>query len=308
MKLGARKLVERMRRREEEPPPPYSPLDPQAARRRTPSASGPRSPQPTPAYSPPVSNSGPASFNTLPIALVHRVLMLAADPVATPDAWEWDLETERVRRLHWLFLSLRAVNRRLYLVATSILRDRLLPTYTSLLQFPSSSPLPPPGTDSTDQPIFAARSREAAVLDRFVAMRLGEDLRRLESTLYEDSGEEDVLFSHLQPAARIEDLLIHLPRRLVAPPDEPVGEVRQALPLAHTHIAVTLSPLWAQLWFSYSPVNATNTRGARVGRSLVVEVRREKDPESMVRTFGQALEWLRTGQIGWGWSFRSSST
>ncbi|BEI93678.1 uncharacterized protein CcaverHIS019_0601370 [Cutaneotrichosporon cavernicola] len=236
--------------------------------------------------------------------------MLALDPSATPDAWAWDMEMEGVRRLHWLFRDLRAVDRRFYLIATSILRDRLLPTYTSLLQVPSSSPLPPPGTDSTNQPIFAARSREAAVLDRFVAMRLGEDLRRLESTLSEDSGEEEVLFSRLQPAARVEDLLLRLPRHLIAPPPvdgKCVGELRQALPLAHAHVAVTLSPLWAQLWLSYSPVNVPNTKGGRAGRSLVVEVRKEKNPENIVRAFGQALEWLHNGQIGWGWSFRSST-
>ncbi|BEI84735.1 hypothetical protein CcaverHIS002_0501360 [Cutaneotrichosporon cavernicola] len=219
--------------------------------------------------------------------------MLALDPSATPDAWAWDMEMEGVRRLHWLFRDLRAVDRRFYLIATSILRDRLLPTYTSLLQ-----------------PIFAARSREAAVLDRFVAMRLGEDLRRLESTLSEDSGEEEVLFSRLQPAARVEDLLLRLPRHLIAPPPvdgKCVGELRQALPLAHAHVAVTLSPLWAQLWLSYSPVNVPNTKGGRAGRSLVVEVRKEKNPENIVRAFGQALEWLHNGQIGWGWSFRSST-
>jgi hypothetical protein len=157
--------------------------------------------------------------------------------------------------------------------------------------------------------VFAARSREAAVLDRFVAMRLGEDLRRLESTLSEDSGEEDVLFSRLQPAARVEDLLLRLPAHLVTPPPadgQCTGELRQALPLPHAHVAVTLSPLWAQLWLSYSPVNAPNTRGGRAGRSLVVEVRREKNPEDMVRAFGQALEWMSKGRIGWGWSFRSS--
>ncbi|KLT38543.1 hypothetical protein CC85DRAFT_229953, partial [Cutaneotrichosporon oleaginosum] len=255
-----------------------------------------------PAYTPCTPRHGPASFSTLPVALVHRILMLALDPSATPDVWAWDLETERVRRLHWLFLDVRAVNRRLYLIATSILRDRLLPTYTARLHVHSSAPLRP-GADATGQPVFAARSREAAVLDRFVAMRLGEDLRRLESTLSEDSGEEEVLFARLQPAARVEDLLLHLPPHLITPPPADgrcLGELRQALPLPHAHVAVTLSPLWAQLWLSYSPVNVPNTRGGRAGRSLVVEVRREKSPEVMVKAFSQALEWLSRGRIAWG--------
>lgn len=199
-------------------------------------------------------------------------------------------------------------------VATSILRDRLLPTYTSLLQVPSSNPLPPPGqADATSYSVFASRTREAAVLDRFVAMRLGEDLRRAESALCEDSGEEEVLFSRLQPAARVEDLLLRLPRSLITPPDPcPACDSvapPQRLPLPHAHVAVTLSPLWAQLWLSYTPVNVVQARGGRgrAGRSLVVEVRRARTPEEMVKAFGAALEGVRVGSIGWGWSFRSST-
>lgn len=63
---------------------------------------------------------GRASLHTLPIALTHRVLMLALDPVATPDAWNWDVEMERVRRLHWLFRDFRAVDRRFFLSASSL--------------------------------------------------------------------------------------------------------------------------------------------------------------------------------------------
>jgi hypothetical protein len=43
--------------------------------------------------------------------------MLALDPAATRDAWAWDMEMERGRRLHWLFRDLRAVDRRFYLSA-----------------------------------------------------------------------------------------------------------------------------------------------------------------------------------------------
>lgn len=173
---------------------------------------------------------------------------------------------------------------------------------------PSSNPLPPAGSGhATSQSVFLQRSREAAVLDRFVAMRLGEDLRRAESELCEDSGEEEVLFSRLQPAARVEDLLLRLPATLITPPSARPVDLSQSLPLPHAHVAVTLSPLWAQLWLSYSPIIAPNTRGGRAGRSLVVEVRRAERPEDVVRAFGQALEWLRAGKIGWGWSFKSTT-
>jgi hypothetical protein len=46
--------------------------------------------------------------------------------------------------------------------------------------------------------VYAARSRETAVLDRFIALRVGEDLRRAESALCEDSGEQYTIFSVLQ--------------------------------------------------------------------------------------------------------------
>lgn len=86
-------------------------------------------------------------------------------------------------------------------VATSIVRARFLPIYQSQLPPGTSShPFPPVGNaeDVTAEPVFKRRSREAAVLDRFVAVRVGEDLRRAESELCEDSGHETEVFTRLQ--------------------------------------------------------------------------------------------------------------
>jgi hypothetical protein len=77
----------------------------------------------------------------------------------------------------------------------------MIPIYISLLPFGACSDPHPPGGDSehpTRRPVFSQRSRETAILDRFIAVRVGEDLRKAESSLCEDSGQQAVIFSSLQ--------------------------------------------------------------------------------------------------------------
>lgn len=140
-----------------------------------------------------------------------------------------------MRRVWALFRGLRGVDRRFYLgalsfptlsthsqawcnvtgegvlmwvaVATSILRTMFLPLYLpNVLPNLSSDPFPhtsiiTPDADENErssESVFARRGRETAVFDRFIAMRVGEDLRRTESELTEEGEGEGDIFTRLQ--------------------------------------------------------------------------------------------------------------
>ena len=77
----------------------------------------------------------------------------------------------------------------------------LLPRGTSTNPFPHDSDVANTASDTSsklDEPIFARRSRETGVFDRFIANRVGEDLRRVESELYEESEAEMDIIKRLQ--------------------------------------------------------------------------------------------------------------
>lgn len=121
------------------------------------------------------------------------------------------------------------------------------------------------------------------VLDRFVALRIGQDLRRAESDLTEDTGEERDIFHRLQPAARIEDMLLDLPGTLVRPtcPDMVLLE----FPLPHPLLKVKLTPGWAQVYMQ---------------KTMVVEVRRGRNVDETITNIRQGLEYVRGGVIALG--------
>jgi len=119
-------------------------------------------------------------------------------PNLHPAFHPWDRRQHHLGAISELARS-RSANP--HTAATSILRDRLIPTYLSLLPYGASSDPHPPGGDGEDPTrysVFAQRSRETAVLDRFIAVRVGEDLRKAESALCDDSGEQANIFSSLQ--------------------------------------------------------------------------------------------------------------
>jgi hypothetical protein len=78
-----------------------------------------------------------------------------------------------------------------------------LPLYTSLL-IPGTSTDPFPGDlvesdrELPSTSVYAGRSRETAVFDRFIALRVGEDLRRTESEFCEGGEGEKEIFTRLQ--------------------------------------------------------------------------------------------------------------
>lgn len=71
-----------------------------------------------------------------------------------------------------------------------------------------------------------------------------------------------------------------------------------SLPLAHTHLGVSISPGWAQLYLYATPIGISGQGRGR--RQLVVEVRRERTAEATVQRFWNALEALNRGRLAWG--------
>nr|KIR47611.1 hypothetical protein I312_03379 [Cryptococcus bacillisporus CA1280] len=276
------------------PPPPYTPLV----------LSGRTSTKP--------------SLANLPLHVVHRILILTLDQKATPSKFWSDPEEERVRRLWGMFRGLRGVNRVFWLgkFEVGLGRAHYLPFYLALVKplyssdpFPfesSSLSSPSLSIDPSDLGnIYAMRGRETAVLDKFVATRVGEELRRVESELSEGSEAERDIFGRLQPCARSEDLLSTLPQTLITPitllPSPPPPA--RALPLPQSLLSINLTPAWAQLYINAFPVSLTKIKG---GREMVLEVRRldrerrMRSLEETVRLIGEALEDMRRGLVEWG--------
>lgn len=204
-------------------------------------------------------------------------------------------------------------------VSTSILRSLYLPSYASYIKGGNTTaPIPevslPLEDGSVDTPVLEYRKRETAILDRYIAIKVGEELRKVESDLSEESGGLDELFHRhqvrpplsppvwladtLQPCARIEDLLLSLPSTLVSlriPP--PLTALRStSFPLPHSNIAITLTPSWVQATLHSKPIWQPGNRS----RELIVEVRRDTSLEECARRVGEGLEDVMRGYIAWG--------
>ncbi|EJD42951.1 hypothetical protein AURDEDRAFT_105023 [Auricularia subglabra TFB-10046 SS5] len=110
-----------------------------------------------------------------------------------------DPDFVRLRRtLLWLAMSLRAVNRAFYTACMHVLRSSYLPAYTQNVRFPyTSDPFP---SSSVEQ-------RETAVLDRWMLLKVREDVFADESELHLDLDAQRDVFDMLQPRARTEDLI-----------------------------------------------------------------------------------------------------
>ncbi|KAI9461898.1 hypothetical protein BJY52DRAFT_163713 [Lactarius psammicola] len=175
------------------PPPPYS--VPRTSQSRLPP--------------PPFTATSHAAL-TLPelpshvlLHIVHRTFPQA------PDKDYSKLERQR-KTLHWLATSLRLVNRTFYIACMHVLRSTYLPSYASLIRPPyTSDPFPLSATPSaagTSAPLH--HSRETAVLDLFIALKVHDDVWADETELH--LGQPEAfrdLFDLMQPRARLEDLL-----------------------------------------------------------------------------------------------------
>ncbi|WVQ72956.1 hypothetical protein IAR50_002518 [Cryptococcus sp. DSM 104548] len=265
---------------------------------------------PAPPYSQVSATPSAPSLTSLPVHLIHRILLLTLDQSATPSRFWSDTEEERVRRLWALYRGLRGVNRVFWIVATSILRALYLSHFFALVKPGySSDPFPYQSSHISDPSlkfdpcagggVYAARERETAVFDKFIAVRVGEELRKAESELSEGSEAEKDIFNRLQPAARIEDLLSALPSRFITPISilPSPGPPKRALPLPQALISIALTPNWAQIYINSQTVSLTKPGG---GKEMVLEVRRMATLEGTLGNIEKGLDDMRLGFVAWG--------
>ncbi|KAH7340627.1 hypothetical protein B0J17DRAFT_652119 [Rhizoctonia solani] len=142
-----------------------------------------------------------------------------------------DIPAERLRRrLYWVAMYLRLTSRALYIASMHLLRSTYLPLYIDLVKLPyTSDPFPlnapaaphyiPTPTTIPTSPLttitraFSAPSlqsvqRETAILDRFLVLKICDDVRSDETELH--LGSDDAfgdIFDLMQPRSRLEDLV-----------------------------------------------------------------------------------------------------
>ncbi|KAI0632710.1 hypothetical protein C8Q77DRAFT_1218210 [Trametes polyzona] len=183
------------------PPPPYVLPDPV-------------SPPPFPSQSRP-----PPTLVTLPPHLLLRMVYETFPPG----------QVQKQRKvLYWLTMSLRLVNRALYVACMHVLRSTYLPAYASLIRPPyTSDPFPLSLPDSPfasyassssplSSPLLPLQSmqRETRVLDLYIALKVREDVWADDTELHLEREESfKDLFDLMQPRARLEDLVRAYGRR-----------------------------------------------------------------------------------------------
>jgi hypothetical protein len=177
---------------------------------------------PPPAYCPP-SPSTPSNLSTLPphilLQILHRTFPQSS---RIPDQGTPELQR---KTLYWLSTSLRLVNRALYTACMHILRSTYLRAYQALLRLPySSDPFPtpsgPPAYETDGSPYHDRHhpipgesplqtiQRETLILDRFITLKVREDVFSDESSLHLEGDDKfRDLFNMAQPQARLEDLI-----------------------------------------------------------------------------------------------------
>jgi hypothetical protein len=170
------------------------------------------------------STSPSHNLSTLPPHILLQILHCTFPQSSRiPDQGTPELQR---KTLYWLSTSLRLVNHALYTACMHILRSTYLRAYQALLKPPySSDPFPissgPPAYDtessSSQPPQFQSVQeesplqtiqRETLVLDRFITLKVREDVFSDESSLHLE-GEDKFrdLFNLAQPQARLEDLV-----------------------------------------------------------------------------------------------------
>ncbi|KAH9925642.1 uncharacterized protein BXZ73DRAFT_91072 [Epithele typhae] len=188
----------------------------------------------------PALNGAPPSLVTLP---PHLLLRIVYETFA-----EGRVEKQR-KVLYWLTLSLRLVNRAIYIACMHVLRSSYLPAYAALVRSPyTSDPFPHAASATTPA------QRETRVLDLFIALKVREDVWTDESELHLEREESfKDLFDLMQPRARLEDLV-----RLYGVRD---GAVAVPLPSGATPVATSspTTPLCKKLvkelrsWIALNP-------------------------------------------------------
>jgi hypothetical protein len=130
-----------------------------------------------------------------------------------PDS---DPTFERLRRtLFWLAASLRATNRGFFVACMQVLRSSYFPAYAAQVRRPyTSNPIPAQTDDDDDQSLglgpaggAGPEQRETAVLDKWLLLKVREDVLADESELHLDLDPSRDVFDIFQPRARLEDLV-----------------------------------------------------------------------------------------------------
>ncbi|KAF7789115.1 hypothetical protein EIP86_000050 [Pleurotus ostreatoroseus] len=159
----------------------------------------------------------PPRLDTLPPHLLLRIVYATFTDIAGTGTSTVSVEKQR-KTLYWLNMGLRLVNRALYVACMHVLRSTYLPAYASHIRapytsdpFPLSTPALSPAASSSLSPYASpihTLQRETHVLDRFIALKVREDVWADESELHLARGESfRDLFDLLQPRARLEDLV-----------------------------------------------------------------------------------------------------
>ncbi|KAF8809818.1 hypothetical protein BYT27DRAFT_7187078 [Phlegmacium glaucopus] len=187
---------------------------------------------PPPAYHIPSQQSSPSlhnpsklSLSTLPphilLQILHRTFPQSS---RIPDQGTPELQR---KTLYWMSTALRLVNRALYTACMHILRSTYLRAYQALLKLPySSDPFPissgPPAYEPDGSPVIPYAQnqtipdesplqtiqRETLILDRFITLKVREDVFSDESCLHLEGDDKfRDLFNLAQPQARLEDLV-----------------------------------------------------------------------------------------------------
>ncbi|KAH8830943.1 hypothetical protein DL96DRAFT_1594896, partial [Flagelloscypha sp. PMI_526] len=153
----------------------------------------------------------PLSLSTIPPHLLLHIVFYTIPHGLRPNK---ALLEEQRRALHWLNDSLRLVDRALYITCQHFLRSAYLPFYDSLVKAPyTSDPFPylqEPSSSGSAYPRSPLNvlQRETAILDRFIALKVREDMWRDESVFHLEREENfRDLFDVSQPKARLEDLV-----------------------------------------------------------------------------------------------------
>ncbi|RDX46066.1 hypothetical protein OH76DRAFT_909171 [Lentinus brumalis] len=262
------------------PPPPYV-------------EAGPISPPPFPTQS-----RAPPTLSTLPPHILLRIVYETFS----------DGRVEKQRKvLYWLTMSLRLVNRSVYIACMHVLRSTYLPAYASLIRSPYTSDPFPHGTSSTTESASSSSlrpaqsvQRETRVLDLYIVLKVREDVWTDDSEFHLEREESfKDLFDLMQPRARLEDLVRHYGTRegvISVPSSSGITQVASApaTPTSPTHSKKTVSwktdasssrisrsgpaPLpFAALSASYSPRAVGVVLTTRQSKRKIVEIPRTRE-------------------------------
>jgi len=211
--------------------------------------------------------------------------------------------------LYWLTMSLRRVNRALYVACMHVLRSTYLPAYNLLLRAPyTSDPFPGPDpdhdqSDSLTSPVQSLQ-RETRVLDLFIALKVREDVWADDSELHLEREESfKDLFDLMQPRSRLEDLVRKYGTRegvvsiSVASADSNRQRAQaNAVPSGSRRLPTGVKPLpFSLLSVSFSPRRVGLVLSMQQRKKTIVEVdrRREDTLEASAKQLARELvSWL----------------